>query len=118
MPEKRRRGLIITLPKKRNFKKCKNWRLTLLPVACKILGRIVIELIRNGVDHKLRKEQAGFRKGRDTTEQVFALRNIIEQVNEGQATLLINFLDFEKAFDNIRRDGLWRIMKVHSKSNM
>ena len=37
--------------------------MTLLPVVSKILGRIVIDRIRMGIDHRFRKEQAGFRSG-------------------------------------------------------
>ena len=66
-----------------------------------------------GIDHRLRKEQAGFRSGRGTMEQIFILRNILEQVNEWQATLYINFVDFEKAFDSVHRNGLWRIMSQY-----
>ena len=80
------------------------------PVVTKILGRIVIDRIRTGIDRRRRKEQAGFRSGRGTTEQIFILRNILEQVNEWQATLYINFVDFEKAFDSVHRNGLWMIM--------
>ena len=87
--------------------------MTLLPVVSKILGRIAIDRIRMGIDHRLRKEQAGFRSVRGTTEQIFILRNILEQVNERQATLYINFVDFEKAFDAVRRNGLWMIMNQH-----
>ena len=71
---------IVKLPKKDNLKECKNWRgITLLSVVSTVMGRIVIDWIRNGVESKLRKEQAGFRPGRETTEQIFILRNIIEQ---------------------------------------
>ena len=59
------------------------------------------------------KTQAGFRSGRGTTEQIFILRNILEQVNEWQATLYINFVDFEKAFDSVHRNGLWMIMSQY-----
>lgn len=76
----------------------------------KVLSRIIIERVRNGVDERLRKEQAGYRKGRATTDQIFILRNIIKQVNEWQATLYLNFVDFEKAFDSIHRESLWVIM--------
>ena len=79
----------------------------------KILCRIMIDSIRSGVDDRLRKEQAGYRKGSGTTEQVFILRNIVEQVNEWQATLYLNFIDFEKAFDYIDRESIWAIRKKY-----
>jgi len=114
IPGSWRQGLIIKLPKKGNLKECKNSRgITLLSVAGKILGRIIIDRIRNGVDKKLRMEQAGYRSGRGTTEQVFVLRNILEQVNEWQATLYLGFVDFEKAFDSIHRESLWIIMRKY-----
>ena len=113
-PLRWKRGIIVKLPKKGDLKNCKNWRgITLLPVVSKVLGRIVIDRIRNGVDNKLRKEQAGYRTGRGTTDQVFVLRNIIEQCNEWQAPLYINFVDFEKAFDSVHRESLWIIMKSY-----
>ena len=43
-------------------------------------------------------------------EQIFILRNIIEQVAEWQSTLYITFADFEKAFDSVHRESLWKIM--------
>ena len=79
VPLKWKRGLIIEIPKKGNLRECKNWRgVTLLPVASKILGRITIKRIRIGIDHRLRNEQAGFRSGRGTKEQIFILRNILD----------------------------------------
>ncbi|KAJ8333487.1 hypothetical protein SKAU_G00414950 [Synaphobranchus kaupii] len=113
IPESWKKGL-IKLAKKGNLKECKNSRgITLLSVMGKILGRIIVDRVRNGVDSRLRKEQAGYRKSRGTTDQVFILRNIIEQVNEWQATLYLNFIDFEKAFDSIHRESLWEIMKKY-----
>jgi hypothetical protein len=50
---------------------------TLLPV----LSKILINRIQSGVDTLLRKEQAGFRRGRGTIDQIFILRNILEQAN-------------------------------------
>ena len=104
----------MKIPKKGDLKECKNWRVvTLLPVASKVMGRVIIQRIQNGVDSVLRKEQAGFRKNRSTVDQIFILRNIIEQVNECQATLYAHFVDFEKAFDSVHREGLWKIMKAY-----
>lgn len=51
-------------------------------VMSKLLGRILIDKITDDIDDKLRKEKAGFRSGRGTTEPIIILRKIIEQVNE------------------------------------
>ena len=116
-PRKWRKGLIVKLSKKGNLKECKNWRgITLLSVVSKVMGRIVIDRIRTGVESNLRKEQAGFRSGRGTTEQIFILRNIIEQSTEWQSSLYflyVNFIDFEKTFDSVHRDSLWLIMRSY-----
>lgn len=46
---------------------------------------------QSAIDRALREEQAGARKGRNTVEQIFILRNIREQVN-----LYTHFVDFER----------------------
>ena len=72
--------------------------MTLLPVINKIFCRMLLERIKKGVDKKLRKKQAGFQLYISTTEQIFTLRNILEQANECRAGLYGHFLDFEKAY--------------------
>ena len=114
VPEDWSKGLIVKLAKKGDLTDCGNWRgITLMSVPAKIMGRVIIDRIRNAVDEKLRKEQAGFRKGRNTGEQIFVLRNIIEQVVEWNSSLYVCYVDFEKAFDSVHRETLWRIMKCY-----
>ena len=61
------------------------WRgITFLSVPSKILAKIIIRRMTDAVDEQLRPEQAGFRKGRGCIDQIFALRNIIEQSTEWQ----------------------------------
>ena len=57
--------------------------------------------LSSGVDEKLSNEQAGVRGGGSTIEQIFVLRNIIEQSVERNASLYICFNDYEKAFDSV-----------------
>ena len=45
--------------------------------------------------------------------KIFTLRRILEQVLEYRSPLLITFVDFEKAFDSIDREGLWKIMATY-----
>ena len=114
MPHEWLKGLIVTLPKKGNLKECTNWRgITLLVIASKVLGKILIERLKRGADKRLRAEQARFRQGRSTTEQIFILRNIIEQSYEWQTPLVLNFIDFEKAFNSLHRPSLWDIIKAY-----
>jgi len=75
--------------------------------------RVLISRIKKVVDNILRKEQAGFRENRSTIDQIFALRNILEQVNEWNAILYTHFIDFEKAFDSVHRESLWNIMSMY-----
>ena len=71
----------------------------------------MIDSIRVRIDCRLLKDKVGFRSGRETTEQGFIPRNILEQVNERQASLYIQFVDFKNAFDSVPRSSLWIVMK-------
>ena len=65
------------------------------------------------IDDRFREEQAGFRKGRSCCEQIFTLRNIIEQCVEFQKPLHITFIDFKKASDSIHRESIWKIARLY-----
>ena len=108
------KGLIVKLPKKGNLQNCDNWRgITLLSIPGKIFCRVLLQRIESAIDNKLREEQAGFRKGRGCIDQIFALRNIIEQCLEWNVPLYINFIDFRKAFDSVHRDTLWKLLRSY-----
>lgn len=58
--------------------------------------------------HNLRaRGQAGFRKDRRTTDQVFVLRTLIESARAAKQPLYACYVDFKKAYDTIDRDLLW-----------
>ena len=75
----------------------------------KTFCKILLNRIESEIDNKLREEQAGFRKNRGCIDQIFALRNIIEQTVEYNEQLHINFIDFKKAFDSLHRASIWKI---------
>jgi uncharacterized membrane protein YhdT len=41
------------------------------------------------------------------------LRTIIEESTERQLNLVINFVDFQKAFDSLHRPSLWKILSMY-----
>ena len=47
--------------------------------------------------------QSGFRAGRSTTEQVMALRCIVNTYRVTNMTASLVFIDFQKAFDTLHR---------------
>lgn len=114
VPEDWQKGVIVKLPKKGNATECTNWRgITLLSIPGKIFCAVLLRRIQAAADHRLREEQAGFRRGRSCSDQIFALRNIIEQCVEYKRPLSINFIDFKKAFDSIHRESLWNILHLY-----
>ncbi|VDP12047.1 unnamed protein product [Heligmosomoides polygyrus] len=44
---------------------------------------------------------------------MFTLRHVIEQYMEFRTQLLINFVDFRKAFDSTHRESLWSILRIY-----
>ena len=114
IPEDWSKGLIVKLPKKGDLQQCDNWRgITLLSIPSKVFCKILLGRIQTAIDRKLRSEQAGFRKGKGCIDQIFALRNIIEQCLEWNYPLYINFIDFRKAFDSVHRNSLWKILESY-----
>ena len=81
-----------------------------MSVPGKVLNRIILERMKGEVDKTLREEQAGFRQDRSCTDQIATLRIIVEQSIEWNSSLYVNFVDYEKAFDSLDRDTLWKIL--------
>ena len=114
IPEDWSKGLIVKIPKKGNTKNCDNWRgITLLSIPSKVFCKVLLNRMETAIDIRLRQEQAGFRKGRGCMDQIFALRNIIEQCLEWNTPIFINFVDFRKAFDSVHRNTLWKILHAY-----
>ena len=53
--------------------------------------------------------QAGFRKGRETRDQIANICWIIEKVREFQKNIC--FIDYGKAFDCVDHNKLWKILQ-------
>ena len=56
--------------------------------------------------------QAGFRKGRRTTDQIAIICWIFEKAREIQKYTYFCFIDYAKAFDCVDHNKLWKILKV------
>ena len=55
--------------------------------------------------------QAGFRKGRETRDQIGNIRWIIEKARDFLKNIYFCFLDYAKAFDCVDHNKLWKILQ-------
>ena len=95
-------SLVITLRKKDNLQLCQNYRtVSLISYPSKVMLKIVLNRLQPQAKEIIAKEQAGFRAGRSTTEQIFNLRILGEKYLQHQQNLYHVFIDFKKAFDRV-----------------
>ena len=79
--------------------------------------KILQARLQNYVNQELSDVQAGFRKGRETRDQIANIHWIIEKAREFQKNIYFCFIDYTKAFDcvdhnklqNSERDGNTRL---------
>ena len=78
--------------------------------------KIILNRLKPQAEKIIAEEQAGFRAGRSTTEQIFNLRILCEKYLQHQQDLYHVFIDFKKAFDKVWHAVLWATMKKYSIS--
>ncbi len=60
IPQERKKGKITLISKKEDLKDCNNWRgVTLLSMLEKVFTKIVMNMLKEGIDARLRKELQG-----------------------------------------------------------
>ena len=110
IPNEWKEGYLIQLPQK--VGNCNNYRvIMLLSLPGKVLSRILLNRMKGKVDPDLRDQQAGFRKDRSCTDQKSTLRIILEQSAEWNSSIYISFIDYEKAFDSVDREAIWKLLR-------
>ena len=78
--------------------------------------KIVLNSLEPQAEKIIAEEQAGFRAGRSTTEQIFNLRILCEKYIQDQQDLYHVFTDFKNAFDRVWHAALWATMKKYNIS--
>ena len=75
-------------------------------------GRVTLKILQAGLqqymNHELPDVQAGFRKGRETRDQIANLHWITEKAREFQENIYFCFTDYAKAFDCVDHNILWK----------
>ena len=76
--------------------------------------KILLNRLKPQAEMIIAEEQAGFRTGRSTTEQIFNLRILCEKYLQHQQELYHVFVDFKKAFDRVWHAALWATMRLYN----
>ena len=63
------------------------------------------------MNRELPDVQAGFRKGRETRNQIANTLWILEKARKFQKNIYFCFIDYAKAFDSVDHNKLWKIVK-------
>ena len=97
-----------------SYKECSNYyTLARILHANKVMLKILQARLQQYTNCKLPDVQAGFRKGRETRDQIVNIHWILEKAREFQKNINFYFIDYSKAFDcvgyskldNFSRDG-------------
>ena len=63
------------------------------------------------MSHELPDVWAGFRKGRDTRDQIANIHWIVEKAGKFQKNIYFCFINYAKAFDCVNHTKLWKILQ-------
>ena len=111
-PESWTKGIIDSMPKKRNLNDVNNYRgITLTRFFKKITSLLHDNRRRKYAEtiSLLSVHQFGFRKQKSTTDCIFILHSVINKIImvEKNRKLFCTFVEFRKAFDLVYRNGMW-----------
>ena len=113
-PQDWKRSVFIPAPNKGYAKEYSHYcTMALIPQTTKVMLKILQERLQQYVNQELPDVQAGFKKGRETRDQIVNICWIVENAREFQKSIYFCFIDYVKAFDcgsqrtvkNYSRDG-------------
>lgn len=112
IPQDWLKSIFVTLPKKRNPTKCEDYRtISLMSHVLKLFLKIIHERIYRKLEAQIGDTQFGFRNGMGTREALFALQILIQRCRDVNADVYACFIDFNKAFDQVKHDKLVNILR-------
>jgi hypothetical protein len=118
-PETWRQSVIVSIPKKGTSTSLENQRgISLMCSAAKLSNRMLLNRLRPAIIERLSPLQAGFLPQRNTTQQLAAIRVVIDDCRKFKRNISIAFVDFKKAFDSISRAAIPQCLRDHGVPTM
>ncbi|GFN85088.1 reverse transcriptase [Plakobranchus ocellatus] len=76
--------------------------------------KVILNRLKPEAEKMIAEEQAGFRPGRSTVEQICNVRILMEKYLQHQQELHHVFIHFKKAFDRVWHEALWSTMRKYN----
>ncbi|MFH4984690.1 hypothetical protein AB6A40_011399, partial [Gnathostoma spinigerum] len=97
----------ILLYKKGDREDFKNYRpICLLSTIYKLFTKIILNSLSRTFDERQPREQAGFRGGYSTIDNIFVLNQLLQKSLEHNLPLCLVFVDYEKAFNSVETNAV------------
>ena len=108
-----KQSILTLIPKPgKNLETLDNWRpLSLLNVDYKIATKTIANRINKVISSVVESRQTGFIKGRFIGENVRTIFETINFLNNNNKPGLLLFADYEKAFDSLDHDFMFKSLK-------
>ena len=111
MPQEWKESITVPIDKKGDRMDCNNYRgISLLSTSYKILSNILLSRMTPYANEIIGEYQCGFRRNRSTVDHIFSIQQILEKKWEYNKGICQLFIDFEKAYDSIKRESLYDIL--------
>ncbi|KAF1327039.1 putative Pollike protein, partial [Globisporangium splendens] len=107
-----RKSAVVLLHKKGSRAQPGNYRpIALIPVDAKVLSKALTYRLQSVVPDLVHTDQKGFVKGRSIHHHVRFLADLQDLVTSRDEEAYALFLDFEKAFDRVNWDYMFRVLE-------
>ncbi|XP_052215828.1 uncharacterized protein LOC127834211 [Dreissena polymorpha] len=104
--------LVIPQPKQDRLKLFKIYHtISVIKHPIKVMLGIILNRLKSQAEEPLTEEQAGFRAGRSTLEQICHCSVIIKKLLRHQRELFNTFIDLKKACNRVWYCGIWHVMR-------
>ncbi|KAL1448299.1 hypothetical protein WDU94_008926, partial [Cyamophila willieti] len=113
LPEEWKEAIVIPIHKKGDKLDCNNYRgISLINCTYKIFSKLLLHRLEHFTLSFIEEHQAGFIKGRSTTDQIFIVKEAIAKYWEFNRDFYLTFVDFSKAYDSLNRRKIWHKMEI------
>jgi hypothetical protein len=111
LPHQWKESIAVPIHKKVDKTDCRNYRgISMLSTSYEILSNILLPRLTPYADEIIGYLQSGFWHNRSMTDQIFYIRQILEEKWEYNGTVHQLFIDFKKAYDSVRSEVLYNIL--------